>query len=105
MEVARQEFVNLTQKILGEDHDIPLAYFNFPKPANEGQKATVCNLFREMVDRVRPDEKRMKEILKRLCQEMGIENEGIKNFENLLALADYDNVVDLMRVLPRIKNN
>ncbi|MCL4382653.1 aldo/keto reductase [Patescibacteria group bacterium] len=100
-----QEFVNLTQKILGEDHDIPLAYFNFPKPANEGQKTTVRNLFKEMVKRVHPDEKRMKEILKRLCQEMGIESEGIKNFENLLTLADYDNVVDLMRVLPRIKDN
>lgn len=80
-----------------------MAHFKFPRPANEGQKAKVRALFREMIERVHPDEGQMTEILKRLCQEMGIDSQGIKNFENLLALADYDNVVDLMRVLPTIK--
>lgn len=98
-----QEFVYLTQKKLGEGHKIPPAYFDLPKPANEGQKATVLGLFREMVKRVKPDKEKTREILKRLCQEMEISPEGIKTFENLLAVADYDNVVDLMRVLPRIK--
>lgn len=98
-----QEFVRLTQEKLGQDHDIPLAYFHYPKPANEGQKATVGGLFRQMVERVRPDKEKMKEILKRLCQEIRIESRGIANFENLLTLADYDNIVDLMRVLPTMK--
>ncbi len=98
-----QEFVKLTQKMLGEDHEIPLAHFKFLRSANEGQKATVRGLFMEMIERVQPDEKRIKTILERLCQEMGIESRDIKNFENLLALADYDNVVDIMRVLPTIK--
>lgn len=41
------------------------------------------------------------EILKILAKEMGIPPEGIKSFENLLVLADYDNIVDLMRILPK----
>ena len=98
-----EEFVKLAKEKLGENHEIPLALFKLPRPANEGQKATVRGLFREMQERVNPDEKKMKEILEKLCQEMGISSRGVKNFENILALADYNTVVDLMRVLPIIQ--
>src|SRR3990172_9101860 len=43
-----QEFVNLAQEKLGQGHEIPLAYFNYPKPANEGQKATVRGQWQQL---------------------------------------------------------
>lgn len=97
-----QNFVKVTQEKLGPDHNIPLTYFNYPKPANEGQKATVRGLWQKLKEKIGEDKEKEVEILKELSLEMGIFPKGIKNFENLLALADYNNVVDLMRLLPKL---
>lgn len=95
-----QEFVNLTQEKLGADHGVPLAYFNYPKPANEGQKATVRGLWQRVKEVIGQDKEKEAKLLKELAAAMGISLKGIKTFENLLTLADYDNIVDLMRLLP-----
>lgn len=98
-----QEFVDLAQRKLGDDHTIPLAYYYYPKSSNEGQKATVRGLYKEMLERVKPDTKKEREILDSLRKDMGISKDGVNSFENLLALSDYNNVVDLMRILPVLR--
>lgn len=91
-----QEFVNLAQEKLRSDHKIPLAYFNYPKPANEGQKATVRGQWRKLQEAKGLDKE---EHLKELMTELGIHEDGVKNFEQLLTLIDYNSVVDIMRFL------
>lgn len=100
-----QKFVNLTQEKLGPDHQIPLAYFNYPKPANEGQKVTVRGLWQRLEEKMGTDKEKKQEILKTLAADMGISENGVGSFENLLTLADYDNIVDLMRALPPLIKN
>lgn len=95
-----QEFVKLTEEKLGLDHDVPLAYFNYPKPANEGQKATVRSLWQKAKEKI--SQEKEGEILRKSALEMGISPKRIETFENLLALADYNNIVDLMRYLPSL---
>lgn len=101
-----QEFVNLTCEKLGSDYEVPLAYFVYPKPANEGQKATVRGLWQELQRVNGGSEEKEKQILKELMTELEIVEDGVKNFENLLTLVDYNNVVDIMRFLSnRVRNH
>lgn len=96
-----QEFVKLTQNNLGLNHQIPIAYFDYPKPANEGQKATVRGLWQNLKMARSMSKEEETTLLKELAGKMGISEKGIKTFENLLTLADYNNIVDLMRILPQ----
>lgn len=94
-----QEFILLAQEKLGPDHQVPLAYFDYPKPANDGQKVTVRGLWKEFEEAKKPTPEEKEVIIRELANEMNILHDGIKSFENLLALADYNNIVDLMRIL------
>ncbi|MDP3998569.1 MAG: aldo/keto reductase [bacterium] len=100
-----QDFVELTQRNLGSNHQVPLAYFNYPKPANGGQKVTVRGLWQNLKTARVMSKEEETGLLKELAGKMGIAEKGIKTFENLLTLADYNNIVDLMRILPQKTNS
>lgn len=101
-----QQFVEKTKSELGEDHAIPLSYFELPRSANEGQRATVRKLIEGRRALPDFDSDREKQMVSELCKTMKIacadeecEQACELTLDKLLMLADYDNVVDMMRTL------
>jgi len=83
---------------LGRKWAPPIVYFNYKRSANPGQRATVLKLIAAFEKHA--NEKQKKEAVKKLCREMRIEERGINHLRDLAMLADYNNVVDMMRLLP-----
>lgn len=86
----------------------PIVHFDYKKSANPGQRETVIKLIRELKSSLKNkkvEKKIEKDIVNTLCREMKIKKTGIKKLEDVVMLADYDNIVNAMRVLQSLIEN
>jgi predicted aldo/keto reductase-like oxidoreductase len=75
-----------------------IVYFKYKRGANPGQRTTVLKLINEFEKYA--DEKEKQKAINKLCKEMKINKKGIRQLKDLVMLADYNNIVDMMRLLP-----
>ena len=82
---------------LGSRWEAPVPMFNYPRGSNKGQQATV----RKLIVQLEEEQKRFGQLLfEDLCHDMKIKPEGLKSLNDVVALSNYDNIVDAMRHLP-----
>lgn len=88
----------LSKKQMGKKWAPPIVYYKYRRSSNPGQRATVFKL----IDKYLKSGGNEKEAVKILCKEMKMNPLGIKKLRDVVMLSNYDNVVDLMRILPTI---
>ena len=86
------------KKKMGKKWEPPMIYFKYKRCSNPGQRETVFKLIKDFEKMA--GEKQKKNAIERLCKEMGIDKKGIKKLRDLAMLSDYNNIVDMMRMLP-----
>lgn len=92
----KKQLDELSKKELGKKWSPPIVYYKYKRASNPGQRATVLKL----IDKFIKSNGNEAEAIKILCKEMKIRPENIRRLRDLVMLSDYDNAVDLMRVLP-----
>lgn len=86
------------KKNLGKRWVPPIVYFKYKRCSNPGQKETVFKLIKEFEKFSTPRQRQ--DAINKLCREMKIENKCITSLHDLAMLSDYNNIVDMMRMLP-----
>jgi len=94
----KRQLDEIAKKNLGKGWVPPIVYFKYKRCSNPGQKDTVFKLIKEF-EKI-ADENEKKKAVKKLCKEMGIDTKYICNLHDLAMLSDYNNIVDMMRMLP-----
>jgi ferredoxin len=94
----KKELDETARKQLGKNWMPPVVCYAYKRGSNPGQRATVLKLINEFEKYANKEQK--KNAIRLLCKEMKIENKNIHMLKDLAMLSDYDNVVDIMRILP-----
>ncbi|MEM7819248.1 MAG: aldo/keto reductase [Candidatus Aenigmatarchaeota archaeon] len=94
----KKELDETAKKELDNKWKPPIIYFKYKRGANPGQRITVLKLIREFEKYA--NEKEKQSAIIKLCREMKIKRLCIHQLKDLVMLADYDNIVDMMRILP-----
>jgi predicted aldo/keto reductase-like oxidoreductase len=90
---------DMSKKQLGRKWAPPVVYYKYRRGSNPGQRATVLKLIEKFNRYASVSEQ---EAIKILCKEMKISPKGIHRLRDLAMLSDYDNAVDIMRILPTL---